>query len=125
MAHTPTGPRGGHHICDVVPRGPSQLGLDAVRRRDRTGAVAGASRRDLGNQVAAGVLEDAVYQFADRDALAAADVERERGLLVLLQAPGRGDMCSGDVADVDVVADRGPVRGVVVVAEDPRRQPGL
>src|SRR5581483_11440043 len=114
MAHTPTGPRGGHHICDVVLSGPPEFGLDALRGRDRTRGVTSAPGRDLRHEVAAGVLEDAVYQLTDRDAFAAADVERERRVLVLLKAPGRGDVRAGDVADVDVVADRGSVRGVVV-----------
>src|SRR5579884_987658 len=125
MAHTPTGPRGGHHICDVVLSGPPEFGLDAIRRRDRPRGVTSAPGRDLRYQVATGVLEDAVYQLTDRNAFAAADVERERRVLVPLQPPGGGDVRAGDVADVDVVADRGPVRGVVVGAEDPRRQPRL
>ena len=68
------------------------------------------------------------HDLPDREAVAVAEVERDRPVGARIARRGRfqrEQVRVGQVGDVDVVADAGPVGRRVVVAEDRRRPAGL
>src|SRR5208283_5586000 len=97
----------------------AQLGLDLRGRGDQHGRVAGPARAHVGADVGAGDLPAHLDHLADREAGPVAEV-----VDAVLAGPAgrqRTQVRVGQVADVDVVADAGPVGGGVVVAEDLHR----
>src|SRR5262249_43055414 len=84
---------------------------------DERGRVARPPRPDPHRDIAAGDAAGDVDQLAHRPAASGADVERTAGAAADQVAP-RAYVRVGEVADVDVVANAGAVRGRIVVAED-------
>ena len=92
---------------------------------DQIGRIAGAPRLDDMGHLAAGLGRDGAEDFAHRKAGAGAEIERAAGMS-LHQQFQRQQVRRCKIGDVNVVADRGAVRRVVVVAEhgeSPRRGP--
>ena len=112
----------GGHVVQVPAGVPAELGLDPVGRGDQHRRVASPARRRVGADRDAGDLGAHVDDLADREAGPVTEVVDP-----VLAGPARGQrpqMSVGQVGDVDVVADAGPVRGGVVVAEDLHPLPG-
>src|SRR5699024_9436031 len=100
---------------------PAQQCLDPGDVGDQGRRVSGTAFTHFGHDVTAGHLGGGVDDLLDRGAGSGADVEHGLRGPAGLHVVQRRDMGLGEVLDVDVVADAGPVGGVVVVAEDDRR----
>ena len=84
--------------------------------RDQIGWIARPARFDHMRHSVAGLIGDRVEDFTNRIARAGAEIEGAAGM-ALQQKFQRGDMRRSEIGDVDVVADRGAVGRIVVVAE--------
>src|SRR5438067_2859744 len=86
-------------------------GADTLRR------VPGPAGADTRWNVATGDLASDLDQIEHRPAAASANVYR-RALAALQESVKREHVRVSEIADVDIIADAGAVRGRIVVAED-------
>ena len=100
----------------VVARPPAELCTDAVGPRHEVGRIAGAARLLADGQGAAADLFHHAQHFANRVAMAVADVQRHR-LAVGAQIIEGVQMRRCQVLDVQIVAHPRTVRSRIVAAE--------
>src|SRR6185436_7572025 len=89
-------------------RFPAQRLSDAVGGSDRHRPVAGAAAGELNREVMTGGAADRVEHLAHRIAAAVAAIERRAGA-ALAKIFERREMRTGEIGDMDVIADAGAV----------------
>lgn len=98
------------HLAHPAPGRPAELPFGPRGRGDRARCVAGTARLDERGSPVAGHLAHQVDEFADRNALAAADVHGQVARGAPGEAPGGREVRVGEIGDMDVVPHAGAVR---------------
>src|SRR4030095_15571250 len=114
----PSSPGGGNHVVDGVAHLPIEIARCEVTGRDDACRISRASRSDLRRELNAGAASDGIHDLAYREPASAAQVVNRFQLPLGLESFGSDHVRERQIRDMDIVADRGSVRGWVVVPVD-------